>query len=485
MIRSMMSGRTSSSQLPELSRRDLMRCAVTATAFGAPSLRGGGRARDSEILPFGSGGGIKMLYDVRQRPQAVCLRDRVFIGFKAGASPSQSGKAKTSPMLISYDQSSRRFSEPLTLGRATGDHHHGPVIWADQEDHLHVLFGCHKTPGTHLVAKRPADMGREISDWTRASEIAPKLSYPTVFRIHGGRELVYYRTDGHASSWTYRISDDNGRTWTGPGNDVTDLDSCGKTEWSSYQTKLPSEDRRHLHVVFTDYDDVKSNDPKRLFNARYKQPVSNAWKYNLSYIKVDLETDAVLNADGDVLNTPVDLDQAKEKARIWDTEGRGAGVPPAIALDERGQPTFLHVLSEDDLKTHSYYYVRRDNGRWRQTAICGSNHQWNSGHLARDRDGVLHAYVIVGDGYLDSSGLMDKHGGGRLEEWVSADSGKSWRKYRDLMPDGQQYAGWRFNNVQPVTRPDGTAVEGMLLFYGWNVADHPEARAFLVHEDNL
>ena len=113
-----------------------------------------------------------MLYDVRQRPQAVCLRDRVFIGFKAGPSASQSGKAKTSPMLISYDRSSQRFSEPLTLGRATGDHHHGPVIWADQEEHLHVLFGCHKTPGTHLVAKRTADMGREISDWTRASDIA-------------------------------------------------------------------------------------------------------------------------------------------------------------------------------------------------------------------------------------------------------------------------------------------------------------------------
>ena len=481
----MIGGWTSSSQSPQFSRRKLMRCAITAAAFSAPSLRGSGRARDAEILPFGNGGGIKMLYDARQRPQAVCLRDTVFIGFKAGASLSRSGKAKTSPMLISYDRSSRRFSEPLTLGRATSDHHHGPVIWADQEEHLHALFGCHKTPGTHLVAKRSADMGSDISDWTRASEIAPKLSYPTVFRIHGNRELIYYRTDGHASSWTYRISGDNGRTWSGPEDDVTDLDSRGRTEWSSYQTKLPSKDGRHLHVVFTDYDDVKSNDPKRLFNERYKQPVSNAWKYNLSYIKVDLETHAVRTADGDVLNTPIDIDQAEEKARIWDTEGRGAGVPPAIALDEKGEPTFLHVLSEGDLKTHNYYYVRRENGRWTQTAICESNHQWNSGHIARDRGGVLHAYVIAGEGYLDSPGVMDKHGGGRLEEWVSADGGKGWRKHRDLMPDGKQYAGWRFNNVQPVTRPDGTAVEGMLLFYGWNAANSPGARAFLLHETDL
>ena len=306
-----------------------------------------------------------------------------------------------------------------------------------------------------------------------------------MFRIRGARELVYYRTDGHSSSWTYRISGNNGKTWTGPEHDVTDLDSRGRAEWSSYQANLPSKDGRHLHVVFADYDDAKSNDPKRLFNERYKQAVSNAWKYNLSYVKVDLWTRAVRNADGDVLSTPVDIDQAQEKARIWDTAGRGAGVPPAIALDEDGEPSFLHVLSEDDLRTHNDYYVRCEHGRWAQTVICGSNHQWNSGHLGRDRDGVLHAYVIVGDGYLDSSGPMDKHGGGRLEEWISADSGKSLAKRRDLMPDGRRYAAWRFNNVQAATRADGTAVEGMLLFYGWDDKDVAGARALLLHETRV
>ena len=472
--------------MSEFNRRDLIRrAAVTVGAFSASSLRGGNPGRGLEILPFGKGGGIKMLYDVRQRPQAVHLRGRVFIGFKGDGTLSQTGKQKTSPMLISYDPRRRRFSEALTLGRKTSDHHHGPIIWADEKEFLHVLFGCHKTPGVHLIAKRPADMGRDLSAWTPGPQIALKLSYPTVFRIHGAKELIYFRTDGHASSWTYRINGDNGKTWAGPETDVVDLDSRGRAEWSSYQTKLPSEDGRFLHVAFTDYDDVKSNDPKRLFNPRYKQPVSNGWKYNLSYLKIDLETHVVRNANGDVLETPVDIDQVREKARVWDTEGRGAGVPPAMALDDAGEPTFLHVLSEDNLRTHSYYFVRRENGQWMQTAICRSNHQWNSGHIARDKNGVLHAYAIVGEGYLDSAGLMDKHGGGRIEEWVSTDRGKSWNKRRDLLPEGKEYVGWRFNNVQPVTRPDGTAVEGMLLFYGWKNENAPEARAFLLHENQL
>ena len=39
-----------------------------------------------------------------------------------------------------------------------------------------------------------------------------------------------------------------------------------------------------------------------------------------------------------------------------------------------------------------------------------------------------------------------------------------------------------FNNIQPVVRPDGKVVEGMLLFYGWEDKDRPEATAFLFHE---
>ena len=198
-------------------------------------------------------------------------------------------------------------------------------------------------------------------------------------------------------------------------------------------------------------------------------------------MRIDLETHVVRNADGDILKTPIDIDTSKTSCQIWDTKGRGAGIPPVISLDEKGEPTFLHVLSGDDLTSHRYYYVRREKGRWIKTPVCESNHQWNSGYLSRDREGGIHAFVVVGDGYLEG-GYMDKHGGGRIEEWVSTDRGTTWKKRRDLTPDPDAYPGWRFNNVQPVVRPDGTVVEGMLLFYGWKDKAAPEARAFLLHE---
>ena len=78
---------------------------------------------------------------------------------------------------------------------------------------------------------------------------------------------------------------------------------------------------------------------------------------------------------------------------------------------------------------------------------------------------------------------MNRHGGGCIEEWISQDKGNSWKKIRDLTPNSKPYRGWRYNNIQPVVRPDGKIVDGMLLFYGWKDQNKPEAKAFLLHEE--
>lgn len=439
---------------------------------------------ETDLVAFAHGGKFKMLYDGRQRPQSVLLHGRLYIVYNGDAKPSKNGNGSAFPMMVTYDPQNRSFSKPVRLAsKSSTDHHDSPIIWADQDDYLHVLFGCHKTPGIHLISKHPLKKGMSEVSWQEGPQIAPKLSYPTVFRIHGDKEVIYYRTDGHTSLWTYRISEDNGRTWARPESDVTDLDSKGRLDWSSYQTKLPSKDGKHLHVVYTDYDDNKhSPDPQRFFNPRYDRLASNEWKYNLSYVKIDLETGRVRNADGDILKTPIDIDYSKANCEIWDTQWRGAGVPPAVALDENGDPAFLHVLSEDSLTDHRYYYVRRVDGEWKRTPITHSNHQWNSCHLARSDDGTVHAYLVVGDGYLDTDGYMDKHGGGAIEEWTSSDEGNTWKLKRSLTGDQSTYSGWKFNNVQPVVRADGSVVDGMLLFYGWNDENAPNAKAFLLHE---
>ncbi len=455
-----------------------------------------------KILPFGVGGQMKMLYDRRQRPQSVYLNGKVHLVINAGGEKGAPAKSKTKPMVLSYDLANGKFSEIITIGPAKSDHHYCPVIWSDKEDYLHILYGCHKTPGTHLISKNRNYIGTSLDDWTEGPQIAPSISYPTFYKVLEDKEIMYYRTAGHISSWTYRISDDAGKTWTGPEKDVTDLDSKGSFEWSSYQCKLPSKDGRYLHVVFTAYDDNRQREPERYYNPRYKKAVSNEWKYNLYYVKIDLQIDEVYNFNGEKMTTPIDLDQANEKCIIWDTEGRGAGVPPDIVLDKNDEPAFLHVLSEESTEKHNYYFVHRAKGRWKKTVITPSNHQWNSCHVNLDKNGVYHAYLVVGGqyvytewgegrsegnqfkkgktNYLKTGGYMDKHGGGRIEEWISTDNGSSWKKLQELTPDPEKYPGWKFNNIQAITNPDGSVVEGMLLFYGWKDKNAPEAKAFLL-----
>ena len=120
---------------------------------------------------FGTNGKLKMLYDVRSRPQSVLLYGRVYIVYNGDAKPSKNGSGDARPMLITYDPRTRSFSKSTKLGSRSTDHHYSPIIWADEDDHLHVLFGCHKTSGTHLVSAQPVDSKTENVEWKNANQM--------------------------------------------------------------------------------------------------------------------------------------------------------------------------------------------------------------------------------------------------------------------------------------------------------------------------
>ncbi len=436
-----------------------------------------------EVVSFAKGGYYKMLYDRRQRPQTLCIGDKVHIVYNGHAIVSEEGKTRTTPSVITYDIPSREFSDPIELTTQKNDHHYAPVIFGDAKDHIHILYGCHKTPGTHLVSKRANQIGTSVEEWSVGAEISPSISYPTFYSMADGREICYHRFGGHSGEWTYSISADDGQSWTLRPEPVTNLDMIAYPEWSSYQTKLPSADGKYLYVVFMDYDDNKKNIAPRMYNPRYKKDVGNGWKYNLYLVKIDIESGEVTSFDGEVQPTPIHLDQAKAECQIWDTEWRGAGVPPDIVLDKNGNPAMLHVLSEGSTEEHFYHFVRYVDGEWRNTPITASNHQWNSCHIALDDKGIFHAYLLVGDEqYFHKTASMEDHGGGsRIEEWISSDDGQTWSMKRDLTPTDPQYEGFRYSNIQPVTTSNGKCVDDLFVFYGWKQGTINQAEAFLMN----
>ena len=278
----------------------------------------------------------------RQRPQSVLIKGNLFVVYNGDASPTKDDKGKACLMLISYDPTNgfspnpsgfRKKANPTTTSAPSSGRTRTITctsLWLSQNArNLPRLQTARRgtSPRNHLEEDAP---------------IAPKLSYPTVYRIHGDKEVIYYRTDGHTSSWTYKISADNGKTWSGPERDVTDLDAKGRLDWSSYQVKIPSRDGKRLHAVFTDYDDNKNSPaPQRFYNPRYDRLVNNEWKYNLSYLSIDLRNHALYNADG--ASHPPPRGFGLRKSPLPDLGyrmARSASLRPSVWTGRKSLPSF-------------------------------------------------------------------------------------------------------------------------------------------------
>ncbi len=476
----------------------MMKYIFTLLFLAFPLLACAGEAKQQsdeglEVYPFGDGGQLKMIYDRRSRPQGLFLKGTVYLVYNGGAPPAATERTDTYPFVTSFDLATKTFSKPIQLSKGGGtDQHFCPIIWADKNGFFHILYGCHKTPGTHLIAKTRSGIGKSAKDWAEAPPIRHSLSYPTVYTLHDNNKVITFRTGEHRSSWSYLISKDACRSWIKPDHDAVDLNMGGdsprpdkkmENELSSYQTTFPSRDGRSLHVIFCHYDDNKQNVPEKFWNPRYKTKTNLGLKYNLYAINIDLQTHAVTNFEGRRVKTPVDFERANALCKIWDTDWRGAGVPPDIILDENDNPAMLHVLSEETPETFNYYYVRYVDSAWKQSVICPSNDDWNSCYLQRGKDGRLYACILNGPklgAHGEKVGKMDSRGGGRIELWSSSDKGSSWRKVRDLTPGGPEYEGWKFNNIQPIKDPGGKVQDGMLLFYGWKDSHACKGKAFLV-----
>ncbi len=452
------------------------------------------------IQEFGEGGNTQMLYDRRQRPQSLFYNDLAYIVYNGGANTINPKKGEnTYPHIITYNPKTKELSIPIKLAEKNGrDQHFTPVIWMDKDDYIHLLYGCHNTKRyTHLVTKQPGDIGTSADDWKTLPEIADAISYPTVYNISGGRQLIYYRGDRHRSNWMYNISEDNGVTWSPPYivtdlNNAEDLKITDETtkaehefidETSSYQSVCLSKDGNFLHVAFSQYDDNKKGLPEKFINNRYGTDYNLGIKYNLYYLKVDLSNNEVTNYEGDLLTTPMDLAYANAHCRIWNTDERGSGKPAFVNVDENGDPTFIHCLSsDDDLSKYNYWYLRREGNQWKKTIIASANHSWSSCYSKTRDSGKLHAYLIRST-EKKISGWMDQRGGGNLiEEWVSDDKGNTWVKAKDFAPKDSMYDGWRFNCIQPIRDRYGKDIDNLHIFYGWKDADLHMAKAFIADE---
>ena len=427
----------------------------------------------AKVVSFAHNGGLKMFYDNRMYPQAVALGDEVHIVWR--------GYAKGYPHLITYDLQNGKFSEPrnLMIGyedqidpkKYRKDHHYAPVIWSDKDGYLHVLHGCHRTSGLHLISRNP----RSTDAWVRGPDISESISYPQVHRIYNDRTLLYSRWSGHLGHWRYHISADGGRTWKESPRPVVDLsgepqDGIHASHAGSYHTTAISADGKRLHVAFIwKVEDL-------LYNKRFGRVLhDHVQRYNLYYLWVDLPSGKGHNIAGREVELPLRKLDADDHCLVWNTAERPAAVGPSLALDKYDQPHFLLPVSKQDPYTGSFYFVSHVDGGWRKIPIADTLHPFNSSYLEPGDDGVYYASMITGRGEAVKREGMDEYGfGHRVERWISRDGGARWELERDLSPQ----PGLRYQGIQFISADMTSKMQDMLLFYGWQAADTP-GRAFL------
>ena len=133
------------------------------------------------------------------------------------------------------------------------------------------------------------------------------------------------------------------------------------------------------------------------------------------------------NIDGEEIKLPVRKKVADDKCLVWDTNERVAAVGPSICLNEMGEPAFFLPVSEETPTDSSFYFVSREQEKWRKTRITKTLHPFNASCLQLDERGVYRAFMITGSGEKIKKKGMDEYGWGqRVEEWVSEDQGRSW-----------------------------------------------------------
>ncbi len=409
----------------------------------------------AEVTPetprhFAEFGSEKMIFDVRLGPQAVCHDDIIYIVYQA----NPHGLA-THPHIIAYDRRARSWSRPVRLGENPPryDHHLAPVLWIDDQDHLHVLYGCHLTPGTHLVSRKP----RAIDEWTPGPPIANSISYPTLVRAHDNTLVLFYRALGHLGFWAYRTSGDGGYSWSAARRLIHFAQSPSEDDdadcWAGvYPSVCPSPDGRSLHIGFVYWDERRGVHPVYQIRRRSRA------RYHLYYLRLDIPSGALYTIDCKRLKAPVNRGLADAACKVWDT-GYELSNMPSIALGAQGEPHFLLPVSDQSAWHSRFHFVTRQGRAWHRVALTGTNNTWAGGLLRAEGPNDFVAYLVSGQ---DADETLF-YSGGTVEQWSSRDRGVTWHRDRSLVPDPDLV----YNNPRPVQNSRGGDLRDHLVFFGW------------------
>lgn len=328
------------------------------------------------------------------------------------------------PVTAVYDHALRRWSEPVVAGRKSlvTDDHGNPAMLIDRKGYLHVFYGCHGGPMRYVRSVRPED----ISEWKDMPEPAPRATYPQVFEMADGTIFLFYRNGNHTDDWVYRTSGDGGDTWSG---ETVVIDGVPPREcWYVQLARGPGETLHAGFVWKDDTNDLKAPGPEYV----HRYDLFHMWRDTGGTWR---------NTAGQTLSLPLSKADAYRLCRVYDSQARNQLTGgSSVAVDRHGRPHLLFRVAGPYGTTVYRHMLASWNGRDWDFADVGPAVDCGSADFSRDDNfllqilpsGGLRAFLV---NLLNGTSVRAS-----LDQWDSADGGRTWRHTRTVFASTQEGA---------------------------------------------
>ena len=370
---------------------------VIQVVYGAPK---------STTMLVAKDGHPKWGTDPRQDSNIAYYGGRTHIAYESNESlgyveaypgPSGTGgKIKVS----TYDQVKQQWLGPFTVSeKPVYDDHGYPVMVADSQGYLHVVYDGHQVPLKYKRSLRPND----ASEWTEAELVGERGTYPHLIVGPNDTLFLFYRERGTKyDRWVEVMSTRSGGAWSNPTTvlDAQFVKDDPANNWCVYVNKVHLGQDGAIYMIWTWMDESVS--PSILMDVGFARSSDYGQTWTM--------------ADGTVYSLPILRTGSYEK--IW--AGEYASMHATIAASKSG--SVVALLFEYDSKW--------ENSKMHQRLWDGAS--WSSSVVAT---GLLFGNIV-----MDSSGVLR---GLAMTEWPYN------IKYMEARPP---YGSWTIKDLDSPTK---------------------------------
>lgn len=363
-------------------------------------------------------------------PQGIYFNGKTYLVFQG---------TDFSPYAASYNHKSKSWQKITEIGKnpLTDDAHGTPSLLIDQNGYLHVFYGAH---GEVLKHSRSVN-SEDASLWVEQPDAAPKATYPQPILMPNGTLYLFYRAGGHLDPWVYKISGNNGKSWS---EEIKILQG-NPDDWYLFAQKGKN---GTIHAVFYWLDD--------LFTLE-----SEGWRYNIYYMFLD-ENGKWKSKQGDILNFPLSKKSADAYCLVFNSEIHNSHTNHArIAIDNKNNPYIIFNSGKGTGEnSHTFKFAKWDNNSWKISDIAQTDCWWDGATLVVLPSSEIEAYITARGtaGLGENAALDETDRGGNIEKWISKNSGESWVKNQTIISKSDTGNVYNYPHLVENYHPDAKII---------------------------